>query len=29
VANTQAYYNMSTITAVKRFIVQDPGPMDI
>jgi hypothetical protein len=26
VANTLAYYNMATITAVKSFIVQTPGP---
>ncbi len=25
VANTQAYYETATITAVKSFIVQDPG----
>ncbi len=25
VANTLAYYIMATITAVKSFIVQDPG----
>ncbi len=24
-ANTVAYYDMATITAVKSFIVQDPG----
>ncbi len=24
-ANTLAYYDMATITAVKSFIVQDPG----
>jgi hypothetical protein len=26
VANTLAYYDRATITAVKNFIVQDPGP---
>ncbi len=28
VANTLAYYNMATITAVKSFIVQDPRRED-
>ncbi len=26
VANTLAYYNMATITTVKCFIIQTPGP---
>jgi hypothetical protein len=29
VANTQAYYDTATITALKSFIVQDPGENSI